>query len=257
MRTDDFVADYEQQLRTAANRLAARRRRRGMRTWRGSRRTTGLLVASLASATLVIVALVTTLGAEQQQRIPANERPVVAVPHDEVTTPGPTSSAPTFQILKADGSTAIPKAELGDLLEDPVIRRLGVEWDQATLARSDAGRQVYVARDAANNVCLVKADTSGTTFGCGPVTDAAYTVIHTRTGKDDDHTLVVGLIPDGVKRVTVRERSQTTEAPVLNNVFVAEIGHEAATVQWADGAGSHESALNPSALQPPVNGDGR
>jgi len=259
MRTDDFIADYEHHLRTAANDLIKSGRRRKWWTWRGSNRTTGLLAASLASTALVIV-VVALRGNGPQQRIPASERPVVAAPHDTVTTPSPTtssSSTPTFQVLQADGSTSIPKAELGDLLTDPVIRRMGVNWDNATLARNEADLKVYIARDGANNVCLVMADRSGTTFGCGSVTGVAYTVIHTRTGKGNEHTLVVGLIPDGAERVTVREKSQTTEAPVLNNVFVAEIGNEDATVQWVDGAGSHESALNPSANKTSAKGDGR
>jgi hypothetical protein len=239
MRTDDFLADFEHVLHTAATRRLIRRAPRGR-----------LLVAAGAVVAAVVLVAMLNRPAPTPSTPPADERPA------PVVTPLPDPN-PRFSVLDGPASEPLPGERTSDFQEDPIVRRLGVEWDEVHLATSGHDVDVYVAPAAARkDICVVtNSERFGTGLTCAEPTVQQRTVT-TRFGLREG-TLVAGIVPDGATEVEIDTPSASYSAPVRNNAFVVPINDDPATLRWRDAAGTHAQELAPSARSMPKPGTNR
>ncbi|HEX2087148.1 MAG TPA: hypothetical protein VHF89_15815 [Solirubrobacteraceae bacterium] len=154
----------------------------------------------------------------------------------------PASLGERFGVFRAaagetDALSPTAKSALQRMARDHQGANLDLSRRIATSARWSAW--VVPANDA---LCwtLVE-ERRGASAGCTPIVQAAageaYMLSYGGFGLRDGRVLVSGLMPDGVRSVTVTDRSGTSvSAPVERNAYVVESG-EPARLSWTvDGA---------------------
>jgi hypothetical protein len=250
MKTDDFLADFEHVLHDAAVRrlqtgpsIVPRRPRR-------ARRRVAVLGLSLTAIAAVIATALTLVARTPTAPGPsADERPAPTLTPEPTPTPAGRPKPPRYSVL--DGPTVqLDRTRYDAFLEDPVIRRMGLNWNQLRAAIASLGVTVYAAPGKGGQLCIVNSGRYGTSMGCIRPKPGEYAATYrfglgTRGG-----TIVSGLLPDGASDVRVQTGTTTVPVKVINNGFVARIGDEAATLRWTDNNGSQVQQFQPSPAAP-------
>jgi hypothetical protein len=235
--SDDFVRDLEEELVAAARFRATRRTRRFGRLPRPDSAALGGLVAAVAVAVLAVVAaLALTRGGDDRVADAPPSPPAPATVPLVSMQPFVRCAEPALESLPDDGQfdglsvLARPQHEPDALAFEPSRLPIGAFDRRATrqAAVSRLHTRVHVVpstrvaaygvcgADEGAGVCLVGDERL---FRCFVMDDvyAGRALAATSAGT------VVGIVPDGIERVTIRGAGASDSADVVENVYEAEI----------------------------------